>query len=389
MRVAIVCRAWFPNHQALLERVQGHLTPKGIQLRYVLLADTEAGRPWTRAGGRVVPQVISGVQFSALGKEIMLNWGLSDALDQIAPDVVVISPWSELGSFVTKAWAKRARVPSIGWVMGVRSFHWNRMMAMRGIFTRSLLRRFVHGMDELFAYGDGVARAISSVTQFPLGKIVNVKHCVDESLYFFDSMAERSAARYKMRRNFSIDEGDFVFGYIGQLIKRKGFHMLLHACESLWLCGQKFKLFVLGRGPLNEALAEINRRFPGRVLSLDRIEPTKLRDCYAMADCVVVPSLFDDWSTVVNEAFCARTPVIASNGAYATLDLVRNGRNGYAFSAGRLDELGQCMSAAMAHRGILEKFGSAGHQFIKENWNIDISARIWSDRLAYWANSRA
>lgn len=385
MRVAIVTRAWFPNHQALLERVQSLLEKNGIELHYVLLAGPEAGRPWERSVGKPVPRFVAGMRFSVFGKEIMLNVGVKRVLDDIAPDVVVVSPWSEVGSFAAKLWAKRAGVPCIGWVMGIRTYHWTKIMAFRGFVTRLLVRQFVRGMNELFAYGDRVAIVVSEVTAFPLDRIVVVKHCVDEALYSFDSSAKKRTARETMRARFAIGKEEFVFGYIGQLSERKGFEILLEACRELWGEGYDFRLFVLGRGPSSHGLKLLSQQFPRRVAHLQRVESSELRHCYSMLDCVVIPSLFDDWSTVVNEAFCAGVPVIASEGAYVTWDLVRNGENGYVYSPERPGELSRCMRAAMKDREQLPQLGECGNALICGSWNMNISAGIWARQLTYWA----
>jgi glycosyltransferase involved in cell wall biosynthesis len=47
----------------------------------------------------------------------------------------------------------------------------------------------------------------------------------------------------------------------------------------------------------------------------------------------VLPSRFDGWGAVVNEALMVGTPVICSNRCGAS-DVIENGRNGYVFEAG-------------------------------------------------------
>ena len=47
----------------------------------------------------------------------------------------------------------------------------------------------------------------------------------------------------------------------------------------------------------------------------------------------MLPSRFDGWGAVVNEALMVGTPVICSDRCGAS-DLIENGRNGYVFEAG-------------------------------------------------------
>jgi glycosyltransferase involved in cell wall biosynthesis len=52
----------------------------------------------------------------------------------------------------------------------------------------------------------------------------------------------------------------------------------------------------------------------------------------------VLPSRFDGWGAVVNEALMVGTPVICSDRCGAS-DVIENGRNGYVFEADNADAL--------------------------------------------------
>jgi glycosyltransferase involved in cell wall biosynthesis len=53
-----------------------------------------------------------------------------------------------------------------------------------------------------------------------------------------------------------------------------------------------------------------------------------------MADVFVLPSAFEPWGLVVNEALCFGLPVITSDKVGATGDLVQEGINGFIYPAG-------------------------------------------------------
>src|SRR5438046_2207439 len=126
-------------------------------------------------------------------------------------------------------------------------------------------------MNELFATGRGVALTVSNITGDKFENIVNVQQCIDESLYSFASEAEKVHARGLMRNRLSIPEDAFVFGYVGQLIERKGIGILLNACAQLWNDGEDFRLFVLGSGVLQPVVDELSSKYPGRVVQLQRV----------------------------------------------------------------------------------------------------------------------
>ncbi|MGH9904076.1 MAG: glycosyltransferase, partial [Pyrinomonadaceae bacterium] len=73
------------------------------------------------------------------------------------------------------------------------------------------------------------------------------------------------------------------------------------------------------------------------VIPADKI-PARL----AAADLLVLPSRWDGWGLVVNEAFAAGVPVIVSDCCGAA-DLIDHGVNGYVFRSERVNELRDCV----------------------------------------------
>jgi glycosyltransferase involved in cell wall biosynthesis len=58
-----------------------------------------------------------------------------------------------------------------------------------------------------------------------------------------------------------------------------------------------------------------------------------------VADIFILPSEWDEFGLVVNEAMCFRLPIIASNRVGSTFDLVHDGENGYTFFPGDISSL--------------------------------------------------
>lgn len=60
---------------------------------------------------------------------------------------------------------------------------------------------------------------------------------------------------------------------------------------------------------------------------------------YGSVDILVLPSLSDPWGIVINEAMAFGLPIISTDAAGATYDLVKDGVNGFVIKAGSSDEL--------------------------------------------------
>jgi glycosyltransferase involved in cell wall biosynthesis len=126
----------------------------------------------------------------------------------------------------------------------------------------------------------------------------------------------------------------FRFVFSGQLIARKGVPELLAAFEGTNGC----ELWIAGSGPLLPAVTHAADRNP-RVRYLGHLSRGSLDAVYDQADALVLPSRYDVWGLVVNEAFAHGLPVIATEMVGAVGDLVEVGRTGLSVPPMSVDDL--------------------------------------------------
>jgi glycosyltransferase involved in cell wall biosynthesis len=134
--------------------------------------------------------------------------------------------------------------------------------------------------------------------------------------------------------------------FVGQLIARKGLDLLLHALARLH--HRPWRLDVVGKGPLFDTYkAQANLSGIGaRVCWLGTIANPQARSLMAQADVLVLPSRYDGWGAVVNEALMAGTPVIISD-ACGAADLVSKPWRGNIFPCGDVEELVRALQIRM------------------------------------------
>jgi glycosyltransferase involved in cell wall biosynthesis len=143
-------------------------------------------------------------------------------------------------------------------------------------------------------------------------------------------------------QNKSNEHTDMI--YVGQLIPRKGIDVLLSAMAPICVEFPKLHLTLVGDGPARSELAAqasslgISDRvtFAGVIPSLD------VRQWIGKSDLLVLPSRWDGWGLVVNEAFSMGVPVIVSDRCGAA-DIVDHGRNGYIFQSEDVSDLQACL----------------------------------------------
>lgn len=141
--------------------------------------------------------------------------------------------------------------------------------------------------------------------------------------------------------------GKVSFGYVGTLAPHKGVHVLMQALAKLppELC----RLHVFGSdahyGDYGRMLRELGEgldvTFHG---ALDR---ASIGRAFERIDCLVMPSLWlENSPVVIQEAFAARVPVIAS-GQGGMAELIVDGRSGRLFPAGDVSALTRHMAAVI------------------------------------------
>lgn len=128
--------------------------------------------------------------------------------------------------------------------------------------------------------------------------------------------------------------------YVGQLVHRKGLDILLKAMEPLFAIHRQLNLQLIGTGEMRSELEEWAgvRNLTGRIRFEGTLNPRQITERISKADILALPSRWDGWGLVVNEALMAGVPVIVSDMCGAA-DVVRDGTNGYVFRSGCAESL--------------------------------------------------
>lgn len=143
-----------------------------------------------------------------------------------------------------------------------------------------------------------------------------------------------------------------------------------HPGARLLLAGREAEL-----PALLEALPEGVRR---RVEYAGFKPPGELPGVFARADVFILPSRYDGWGVVVNQAIGAGLPVICSDAVGAGYDLVEEGVNGLRFPAGDAKALARCMERFAAAPGLAAEWGAASRARA-EAWTPDRGAAKWAE----------
>ena len=130
--------------------------------------------------------------------------------------------------------------------------------------------------------------------------------------------------REKARKHLQIEEKYMVLS-VGQMIRRKGFDVLLKSATGL---SNEIGVYIVGGDPSEEYLRLADKLCLENVHFVGFKNKTELAEYYCAADLFVMPTREDIWGLVVGEAMSYGLPIISTDQCMAALELVENNVNG-------------------------------------------------------------
>ncbi len=171
-----------------------------------------------------------------------------------------------------------------------------------------------------------------------------------------------------IRQKYSLPRERRRFVFSARMVHVKRPDLVIDAFAAVADPRPDWDLVMVGDGDLRE---EMVRRVPER-LKHRVIWTGFLRDqadisaLYRLSDCMVLPSDFEPWAVVINEAAAAGLAIISSDVVGASHELVRDGINGRMVPPGNLAALTEAMlDVSHPDRIDLQKAGSAA---VLEDW---------------------
>ena len=218
----------------------------------------------------------------------------------------------------------------------------------KDVFKKIIIRQF----DYFFTYGTKSAQYNISLGAKP-EQILVKRNAVDNEAIrkIYDQHLKNS---HSGKRNFM---------FVGRLIDIKNIDGLIRAFQNLQN-SEQWGLIIVGEGnekPRLQELAKNNQNIKFKHGTDWRGVAAHLADC----DVFVLPSYSEPWGLVINEAMACEKPVIASAECGATVDLIKEGINGFAFKAQDTLALTQKMQYFVDNPDVIPIFGKASLKIIK------------------------
>jgi glycosyltransferase involved in cell wall biosynthesis len=205
---------------------------------------------------------------------------------------------------------------------------------------------------------------------------------------FSQRLATNLATRDATRRVVGVPRGDKVLLFCGKLIARKRPLDVVDAVALLEQSERPFLVFV-GSGPLDNAI-----RARAAALGVTKLVITGFKNTdeigayYAAADAFVLPSEFETWGLVVNEAMLHSLPVIVSDCCGCAADLVADGRTGSCFPAGHVASLAHSIRSLLSDELRRQHLGTQARTLI-QSWSFSQVEEGVRAALSFVAGTRS
>ena len=161
--------------------------------------------------------------------------------------------------------------------------------------------------------------------------------------------------------------------FVGKLIQRKNPFEFLNLAQ-MFIKNKKIQFIMIGDGILKKECQQfINERRLNNVSLIGFVNQTQLKKYYQKSDLLIVPSYYETWGLVINEAFASNIPVICSENCGASKDLILNGKTGFTYPTNELKILYTKTNKILKNKSLSNKFRTNISRKIKD-YDVGISA---------------
>jgi glycosyltransferase involved in cell wall biosynthesis len=334
---------------------------EGIDLHVIFLAETDATqRQWLvyKSEIQFSYEVLPAWRWRWHSWHILLNRGMWRALSHFGPDSILCGGYNHSAFWHALAWSKLHSTHFVAWIESTTLDQ-----RKSNPITPGVKRFFVRNCSAVVVPGRSSFEYVRSMG-VPADKIYTAPNAVDNHL--FANLASSTREREPQSRS-DLGLPPRYFLYAGRIIPEKGIVQLLEAYTQLPAdLRSQVGLVLVGEGTGKKDLMERAAKIhPGSIIFPGFAQREQLAAFYALAEVLVFPTLSDPWGLVVNEAMACGLPIIATNVAGCTADLVQNEQNGFVVPAGNVGELAQAMAAFARDQKLASRMGACSARLIE------------------------
>ena len=247
-------------------------------------------------------------------------------------------------------------------------------------YDRGLMRKLLILMEKLTCF---CATSVYCVSQGVLDSMIDADLCKGKAkvilngssngidLDYFNKQAINNIEEIKEENN--INKGDFVFIFIGRIVKDKGIEELLYAFNKLSEKYSHIRLLIIGPKENCMLSSDVLETLKNNSKITLKDQQKDIRPFLSISDVLVLPSYREGLGVVLMEAAAMGVPVITSN-IIGCNNVVENEVNGIFVNPKDKFDLIEKMENVLNNTRLLDKMKRLTTKSIEERFNQKI---VW------------
>ncbi len=240
-------------------------------------------------------------------------------------------------------------------------FHEHGRIFTNIIIYRLFIKLSIFQTDLYLAVSKATKRRLISNAGVPQNKIKTLYNFVDLDKYNRKFIAW-NAEEEKVK--LAIDRDEFVVGFAGRLVERKGWRTFINAAELVLVKQPNIKFLIAGDGKDKQVLIDLinTKKLSKNIIFLGYV--SEMVWFYSLLDCFVIPSFWEPMGLTEIEAQAMGIPVISSD-VEALNEIIVHGENGLLFNVKDEKDLTENINKLIIDDELRQLLVFGGHKTVK------------------------
>jgi glycosyltransferase involved in cell wall biosynthesis len=244
----------------------------------------------------------------------------------------------------------------------------------------STLDRFTEKYtDKFIVVSNALRDKLINNHSIPHQKVITIYNGIELSEY--QAQALTQSAR-KIRKEFDIENDEFIIGAIGRMVWQKGFEYFIQSIPKMISSIHKAKIILVGDGPLAKDLDSLCLRLGVGDKVIFTGFRSDIREILSAIDFLVIPSLVEGFPMITLEAMAMAKPVIATN-IDGISEQIRDGKTGILVPPKDSDLLAKATVSLLNDRETARKIGFAAKKEVEKKYSVEKMVR--QTEKVYWS----
>lgn len=220
------------------------------------------------------------------------------------------------------------------------------------------------------------------ICKFSKSILIGCGSCNGVDIAEFNSQLFSLEEQADLRNKYNIMKDDFLFIYMGRVVKDKGINELVRAFIRYYKENSRIKLMILGAfedslNPVDEDVALIIKNNQSGIIYCGK--QTDVKPFLSLSQCLVLPSYREGFGLVLMEAGAMGVPVISTDIIGCNNVVTKD--NGLLVSPEREDELYFAMKTMVENKELYKYFASSTSRSIIDRFE---QKTLWLNFLNYY-----